>query len=52
MIPLAEAAHEPIEERQTVMDEDIALPFDLPAVARKKVTPPLTTTYSGDETGR
>ena len=38
MIPLAEAAHEPIEERQTVMDEDIALPFDLPAVARKKVS--------------
>jgi hypothetical protein len=38
MIPLAEAAHKPIEERQTVMDEDIALPFDLPAVARKKVS--------------
>src|ERR1700730_7747347 len=37
MIPLAEAAHKPIEERQTVMDEDIPLPFDLPAVARKKV---------------
>src|ERR1700686_2019039 len=32
MIPLAEAAHKPIEERQTVMDEDIPLPFDLPAV--------------------
>src|SRR5579864_5249772 len=38
MIPLAEAAHKPIEERQTVMAEDIALPFDLPAVARKKVS--------------
>src|SRR3984893_10339539 len=38
MIPLAEEAHKPIEERQTVMDEDIALPFDLPAVARKKVS--------------
>src|ERR1700730_17181803 len=38
MIPLAEAAHKPIEERQTVMDEDIALPFDLPEVARKKVS--------------
>ena len=38
MIPLAEAAHKPIEERQTVMDEDIPLPFDLPAVARKKVS--------------
>jgi Transposase DDE domain group 1 len=38
MIPLAEAAHKPIEERQTVIDEDIALPFDLPAVARKKVS--------------
>jgi hypothetical protein len=38
MIPLAEAAHKPIDERQTVMDEDIPLPFDLPAVARKKVS--------------
>jgi hypothetical protein len=38
MIPLAEAAHKPIEERQTVIDEDIALPFDLPEVARKKVS--------------
>jgi hypothetical protein len=27
-----------IEERQTAMDEDIPLPFDLPAVARKKVS--------------
>jgi hypothetical protein len=38
MIPLADAAHKPIEERQTVMDEDIPVPFDLPAVARKKVS--------------
>jgi hypothetical protein len=27
-----------VEERQTVMDEDIPLSFDLPAVARKKVS--------------
>jgi hypothetical protein len=27
-----------IEEQQTLMDEDIPLPFDLPAVARKKVS--------------
>src|SRR5204863_7799313 len=27
-----------IKERQTLMDEDIPLPFDLPAVARKKVS--------------
>src|ERR1700680_2743019 len=27
-----------IEERQPLMDDDIALPFDLPAVARKKVS--------------
>jgi hypothetical protein len=27
-----------VEERQTVMDDDIPLPFDLPAVARKKVS--------------
>src|SRR5258708_10346115 len=38
MVPLADAPHKPIEERQTVMDEDIPLPFDLPAVARKKVS--------------
>jgi hypothetical protein len=38
MISLAEAVHKPIEEWQTVMDEDIPLPFDPPAVARKKVS--------------
>jgi hypothetical protein len=27
MIPLAEAAHKPIEERQTVMDEDDRSPL-------------------------
>ena len=27
-----------IEERHTTMDDDTLLPFDLPAVARKKVT--------------
>src|SRR5713101_7346164 len=27
-----------IKGRQTLMDEDIPLPFDLPAVARKKVS--------------
>jgi hypothetical protein len=27
-----------IEEQQTLMDEEIPLPFDLPAVARKKVS--------------
>src|SRR5213595_3481829 len=27
-----------IKERQTLMDEDIPLPFDLPTVARKKVS--------------
>src|SRR6202790_671524 len=38
MLPRAEAANKPTEERQTVMDEYIPLPFDLPAVARKKVS--------------
>jgi Transposase DDE domain group 1 len=37
MVPVAESSTA-IEERQTLMDEDIPLPFDLPAVARKKVS--------------
>src|SRR5260370_41976782 len=36
MISLPEAA--PSKERQTLMDEDIPLPFELPAVERKKVS--------------
>jgi hypothetical protein len=37
MIPLAETAHGN-RGAANVMDEDIPLPFDLPAVARKKVS--------------
>jgi len=36
MIPLLRQRSD--QERQTVMVEDIPLPFDLPAVARKKVS--------------
>jgi hypothetical protein len=36
--PARNAKRTAIKERQTLMDEDIPLPFDLPAVARKKVS--------------
>ena len=37
IIPLAEAG-KAVEELQTLTNEDILLPFDLPAVARRKVS--------------